>query len=54
MLKCKELGLDKILITARVENIQSNKLIEKCGGVQETDYLDEMSGIMFHRYWINL
>ena len=54
MLKCKELGLDKILITARVNNVQSNKLIEKCGGVLDTDYLDEMSGIMFHRYWINL
>lgn len=53
-LKCKELGLDKMLITARVNNVQSNKLIEKCGGVKDTDYLDEMSGIMFHRYWINL
>lgn len=53
-LKCKELGLDKMLITARVENIQSNKLIEKCGGVKDTDYLDKDSGIMFHRYWINL
>ena len=54
MLKCKELGLEKMLITARVENIQSNGLIKKCGGIQDTDYIDEMSGIVFHRYWINL
>ena len=53
-LKCKELGLEKMLITARVENIQSNGLIKKCGGIQDTDYIDEMSGIVFHRYWINL
>ena len=52
--KCRELGLDKILVTVRKNNIQSNELVKKCGGIQETDYLDEASGIMFHRYFINL
>ena len=30
--KCREFGMDKMLITARVENDQSNGLIKKCGG----------------------
>lgn len=52
--KCREFGMDKMLITARVENDQSNGLIKKCGGVQDRDYLDPDSGILFHRYWIKL
>ncbi len=52
--KCMELGLSRVLITARVENDASNKLIVRCGGVYENDYTDVDSNITYKRYWIDL
>ena len=52
--KAKEIGLAKVLLTCREENIVSSKVIEKNGGVYENDYYDEVKNITFKRYWINL
>lgn len=51
--KARELWLKKILITCDVENIASNKVILKNGGVLEKECLHE-DGVRFNRYWINL
>jgi len=54
MKKAKEIGLRKVLITCRKENIASSKVIEKNGGIHENDYYDETKGNTFKRYWINI
>lgn len=52
--KAKEIGLAKVLVSCRKENIASSKMIEKNGGVYENDYYDEQKDITFKRYWINV
>ena len=52
--KCKELNLDKVLITCRDENIASSKVIKNNGGIYENDYYDEESNTTYKRYWIYL
>lgn len=52
--KCKELGIDKVLITCREENIGSKKAIEKNGGKYENSYYDEQNNFTYRRYWINI
>lgn len=52
--KAKELGLGRILVTCREENIGSSRVIEKNGGIYENDYYDEVQNVTFKRYWINL
>ncbi len=51
---CKKLGISPILITAKVENIYSQKSIMKSGGVFEKQITDESNGNIFNRYWITL
>lgn len=55
--KCKEMGVDKVLITCDKENIASYKTIIDNGGVLENEIKDEVnlskSGII-QRYWINI
>ncbi|MDR1694426.1 MAG: GNAT family N-acetyltransferase [Lactobacillaceae bacterium] len=54
--EARKLGLDKVMISAKEENIGSWKAIEKNGG--ELDNVTAMpwdtSGPRFKRYWINL
>lgn len=52
--KAKEIGLGRVLVTCREENIGSSRVIEKNGGIYENDYYDEVNGVRFKRYWINL
>lgn len=52
--KCKELNLDKVLITCRDENVASSKVIKNNGGIYENDYYDEESNTTYKRYWIYL
>lgn len=52
LLKCRELGLDKVLITAEDNNVPSYKTIEALGGVLENKVNDK--GKVFRRYFINL
>lgn len=52
--KAKELGLGRVLVTCREENIGSSRVIEKNGGVYENDYYDEVQSVRFKRYWLSL
>jgi len=51
--KCKELGIDKVLITCAKNNIASAKTIIKNNGCLENEITDKDSTI-FQRYWIDL
>ncbi|HMS91557.1 MAG TPA: GNAT family N-acetyltransferase [Candidatus Absconditabacterales bacterium] len=48
--KCKEAGLDKVLLTCKKENIGSAKTIIKNGGIWDSEYIHE--GHTKERYWI--
>ena len=50
--KAYELGLDKVLVTCRDNNIGSRKTIEKCFGEQDTSVPSRYPGIMELRYWV--
>ena len=55
LLKAKEIGLDKVLLTASDNNLGSVKTIQALGGVLENKipaYEDE--NILMGRYWINV
>ena len=57
LLKCKELGIDKVLITCDKPNEASRRTIVKNGGILENEVEDDTEpgqcGIV-QRYWINL
>ncbi len=52
--KARELGIKRVLITCAKDNIASNRIIEKNGGIFENEVWDEESKEMVRRYWINL
>ncbi|MCL2323121.1 MAG: GNAT family N-acetyltransferase [Oscillospiraceae bacterium] len=54
LLKCRELGIEKVLVTCDKDNIASAKTIIKCGGIFENEAFDEEEGNMVKRYWIKL
>ena len=47
-------GLDRVLVTCRVGNIGSSKVIVNNGGVLENIYYDKDKNEEIYRYWINL
>lgn len=47
---CKELGIDKALITCNRENIASSKSIIKNNGVKENEIF--VDGITYERFWV--
>lgn len=51
--KAREIWLKKVLITANVTNVGSNKVIQKNGWILEKECLHE-DGTLFNRYWITL
>lgn len=52
--KCKELNLNKVLVTCRDKNIGSKKVIEDNNGIYENDYFDKNNGNNYRRYWIDI
>ena len=50
--KAEELGLDKVLVTCRENNIGSKKTIEKCLGEQDKSVPSRYPNIMELRYWV--
>lgn len=53
--KCREAGLNKVLITCLEDNIASAKTIEACGGVFEKTVFDDKNYLAnMKRYWIEL
>ncbi len=51
---CRDLGLDKIMITCSDNNIPSWKIIEKFHGELQDKVWDEEDNEMIRRYWIPL
>ena len=51
--KAEELGLEKVLVTCRDNNIGSKKTIEKCLGEQDKSVPSRYPNVMELRYWIN-
>lgn len=50
--ECKNLGLDRVLITCHKDNIGSVKSIVKNGGILENEVLE--GGKPLQRYWVDL
>jgi len=51
--KCRGLGIERALITCNKSNAASARVIEKNGGVQENEFLED-NGTIVRRYWIAL
>lgn len=52
--KCREMNLDKILITCDKSNVASAKIIQKNNGVLENEIFSETFSEIIQRYWIKL
>lgn len=52
--KCKDLGMDKVLLTCKDTNVASRKCILSNGGVYEDTRTILKDNINIERYWINL
>ncbi len=52
--KCRELGIEKVLITCLQGNEGSRRTILKCGGVYESTVCAAEEDAAFERYWIDL
>ncbi|MCL1882862.1 MAG: GNAT family N-acetyltransferase [Defluviitaleaceae bacterium] len=50
---CKDIGLEKVLLTCNKSNVASAKTITKCLGVFESESL-QSDGSILQRYWINI
>jgi len=51
--KCRELGIDRVLMTCDKSNVGSAKSIINNGGVLENEFVNE-EGVIEQRYWIDL
>lgn len=51
---CKSIGLKKVLITCDVDNLGSQKVIEKCGGIFENITDEPELKVQKRRYWIDI
>lgn len=49
--KCREMGIDRVLITCDKDNIGSAKSIQNNGGILENEVTEE-NGNIVQRYWI--
>lgn len=52
--KARALGLPRVELVCRKENAASARVIQKCGGVLESEFLSATSGRIGQRYWIEL
>ena len=52
--KCRELGIDKVLITCMDSNAASRKTILANGGVYESTVYEPEKKIFLEKYWIDL
>lgn len=52
--KCRELGLEKVLVSCKKENIGSAKTIENNYGVLEEEIFIEEENEYFKKYWIDI
>ena len=52
LLEAKKIWIDKVLVTCNIDNIASNKVIQRNGWIFESKITFEWEGI--NRYWFNL
>jgi predicted acetyltransferase len=52
--EAKRLGLERVLLTVDSDNERSIRIIERNGGVMEDEGIDETTGRLHRRYWIEL
>jgi predicted acetyltransferase len=50
--EARRLGLDRVLLTVNSDNERSIRVIERNGGVMEDEGIDETTGKLHRRYWI--
>ena len=51
--KCRELGLDKVLVSCLSDNEASRRTILRCGGVYESTVFEPEKKVYLERYWID-
>ncbi len=51
---CRNMGMEKILVSCHKENTASAQTIQKNGGVLENEVVDHRNGEVLQRYWIKL
>lgn len=51
---CKEMGMEKILVSCHKENAASAQTILRNGGVLENEVVDHRNSEVLQRYWITL
>lgn len=54
LVKCKEHGLNRVLITCNTDNEGSRRVIEVNGGIFDYTVLEPDSGKYIERYWIDI
>ena len=52
--EARELGIPRILVTCAKDNLASARVIQKNGGVVDSESYSEQSGRVTQRYWIEL
>lgn len=52
--RCRELNLDKVLITCDKSNLASTKVVQRNNGILENEIFSETFSEVVQRYWINL
>lgn len=52
--EAKKIGLEKVLISCKQENVASEKVIISNGGIYEDDYYDKTTKETYKRFWIKL
>ena len=52
--EAKDMGIEKIRITCDVDNVASRKIIEKSGGVLDSEIPNPETGVGKLRYWIDI
>lgn len=51
---CSSLGIDRVLLTCAVDNVGSQKVIERCGGIFESTIRNPQTNGQERRYWIDI
>jgi predicted acetyltransferase len=52
--KARALGLERVLVTCDKDNVSSARVIQKNGGVLESEGIDPSDAKVIQRYWIEL
>ena len=53
LIECRELGIEKVLMTCDRDNIASAKSIINNGGILENEFINS-DGVIKQRYWITI